>query len=315
MADHNTYLKYKRDERQLVYWIIHASAHITKSFPSSLTEGSTPTGAISLSTLKSLSGLIAKHIDPIPTVIFRLFATASDPDPEIQKSNVSHQNWIEGLSEVNWRRAFTINWLYDLVNVSTSIVVQRRTRGQRIQLETVDWSRLGPWNEHRWLFGLHDFAGGITHLAVQKPGTEIKSKILPHHVFELQCIVESLTVSRGWSISVFTGRVLTPAARGFRVRRDVDIFMDRYNKRFGKGFCSSVDVLSQLLDGDALLHRDPTWNKTLKDFMIEFRTDLNNWLGGTKYMHDLTGIPPSRFSNTNSKVCENTVHYFVAPGL
>ncbi|KAJ5589095.1 hypothetical protein N7537_011773 [Penicillium hordei] len=563
MADLNTYLKYKRDERYLVYWIIHASAHITKRFPSNSTEGSIFTAAISLSMLKSLAQLIARHIDLIPTTIFRLFesvidarkrtqhfylqSTASDPDPEIQKSNASHQHWIDGLSEafdllggkawqkvkegssdtsdtfyedeeqvifankfsmlsldgqtegggevdvdadpddggedagtpeapirqkarrakqklnkkgkknkrgqkpkskeqavestsgsdpqeiplesyriiedetgmitdylmavysitqqlvrlrhelqgawysvayqgmntsvasslckvaigmikdaqlqifvefpghdsfdtviqtitrgdpdkangtfglsinrfnpdgtldqtsprsdidvkeefliytyqdlfdfiidyqktrsgkptkpmlksiqdwdpylnllraskgqrLRWRRSFTINWLYDLVNVFSSIVVQRRTMsGQNIPLETVDWSRTGPWNKHRRLFGINDFAGDITHLAVQKPGTDIKSKVLPHHVFELQCIIDSLAVSRGWSVSVLTGHVLKPAAKDFRPRRDVDLFMDRENKRFGKGFCSSVDILSQLFDKDATLHGD-----------------------------------------------------------
>jgi hypothetical protein len=51
---------------------------------------------------------------------------------------------------LRWRRSFTINWLYDLVNVFSSIVVQRRTMsGQNIPLETVDWSRTGPWNKHR----------------------------------------------------------------------------------------------------------------------------------------------------------------------
>lgn len=605
MADHNTYLNYKRDERYLVYWIIHASAHITKSIPCNSTEGTISTAAISLSTLKSLSQLIGQHIDPIPPTIFRLFesviearkkthhfylqSTASDPDPEIQKSNVSHQHWIEGLSEafnllggkvwqrvkegtsdtfdedeeqlifsnafsmlslhgrtegegdadadtdnggeedagttetaihqmvrrakqkpnvkgkknkqkrklktktdekamestsgpdpqeiplesyriigdktgmitdylmavqsiteqlirlrhelpgawhsvayqgmntavasslckvaigiikdaqsqifvefpghdsfdtimqtltrgdpdkavgmfglsvnrlnpdgtidqtspqsdidareeflmytyqdlldfiadyqktrsgkptksmlrsiqnwdpylnllratkeqrLKWRRVFTINWLYDLVNVFSSIVVQRRTMGgQSIPLETVDWSRTGPWNGHRRLFGINEFAGDITHLAVQKPGTNIRSKVLPHHVFELQCIVDSLIVSRGWSISVLTGHVLKPPAKDFRPRRDVDLFMDRDNKTFGKGFCSSVDILSQLFDEDATLHGDPNRNKPLKEFMIEFRMDLINWLGESKYMYGLTDIPPSRFSSTNS---------------
>lgn len=51
---------------------------------------------------------------------------------------------------LKWRRAYTINWLYDLVNVNSSIVVQRRTlRGQNISLESIDWSATGPWNAHR----------------------------------------------------------------------------------------------------------------------------------------------------------------------
>lgn len=200
-----------------------------------------------------------------------------------------HLNILRAGNEqrLKWRRAFTINWLYDLVNVFSSVVVQRRTmRGQNIPLETVDWSQTGPWSEHRLLFGLNEFAGDITHLAVQKPGTIIRSKILPHHVFGLQCIVESLTVSRGWSISVLTGHVLKPAANDFRPRRDVDLFMDRENKRLGKGFCSSVDFLSQLFDRYAMLHGNPNRNKSHKEFMIEFRMDMINWLGESKYSPD-----------------------------
>lgn len=42
---------------------------------------------------------------------------------------------------LKWRRDYAINWLYDLVNVNSSVVVQRRTlRGQDIALESVDWS-------------------------------------------------------------------------------------------------------------------------------------------------------------------------------
>jgi hypothetical protein len=58
---------------------------------------------------------------------------------------------------IKWRRAYTINWLYDLVNVFSSIVVQRITmKHQKIVLENVDWSTSGPWNEHRRLFGLNE---------------------------------------------------------------------------------------------------------------------------------------------------------------
>ncbi|OQE40079.1 hypothetical protein PENCOP_c006G08613 [Penicillium coprophilum] len=90
MADHNTYLKYTRDERYLVYWIFYAFAHITRNFPSSRTEGSSLTGAISL----HFSFIcVSNHL--------RLYlqSTASEPDPESQKRNVSRQDWIERLSE------------------------------------------------------------------------------------------------------------------------------------------------------------------------------------------------------------------------
>lgn len=600
MADQNIYLKYKRDQRHLVYWITHTSAQIVKQHPESPVVANT-TGVISLATLKSLSGLIAKHLDRVPTTIFRLFEsiidarkathnlflkiTASNPDPDIQKSNESHKYWIDGLTEafntlggetwqsgkrsesdapdededqliftntfstlsldnhtkegcqdgdgddgddedaditeqatatatgrskqkstkkrkkhgrgrkpktkgktvdtassadlqevplesyriiedelgmmtdylmavysltrqlielrhylqgvwrqvayqglnsvvaanlcnvaigmikdtqsqifvdfpghdsfdiimqtltrgdpdraqgmfymqagqykpdgtcdmsrqydidvreefllhsyqdlfdfvtdyqktrsgkptkgmlksiqnwdpkldlqratkeqrLKWRRAYTINWLYDLVNIFSSIVIQRRTlRGQTIPLETVDWSRTGPWNQHRRLFGINEFAGDITHLAVQKPGTDVRSKILPHHVFQLQCIMDSLAVSRGWSIGTVVGHVLSPPASNFRPRRDVDLFLDRETERSTKGFCNSVEVLVQLFDRDAMLHGDPNRNASLKEMLLELRLDFINWLGESKYMYGLTDIPPSRFSNTNS---------------
>lgn len=134
------------------------------------------------------------------------------------------QNWDPMLNlqratkeqRLKWRRDYTINWLYDLVNVNSSIVVQRRIfKGQNIPLESVDWSVTGPWNEHRRLFGINEFAGDVTRFAVQKQGTNIRQKILPHHVFQLQCIVDSLSVSRGWSIHTLTGPY--PRAPGFHI--------------------------------------------------------------------------------------------------
>ncbi|OXV06093.1 hypothetical protein Egran_06139 [Elaphomyces granulatus] len=219
------------------------------------------------------------------------------------------QNWDPTLnlqratkeSRIKWRRAYTINWLYDLVNVFSSIVVQRRSlKGQKITLESVDWSVSGPWNEHRRLFGLNEFAGDITGLAMQKPGTDVRPKILPHHVFQLQCIVDSLTVSRGWSLNSLKGHVLIPPARSFRPRRDVDLFLDRNNERPCHGFCYGVDILVQCFEKDAMMHGDPNRHKEVSAILKELRDDFVDWLGETKYMHGLKTIPPSRFSATNT---------------
>lgn len=219
------------------------------------------------------------------------------------------QNWNPTLNlaqatqqeRMNWRRVYTINWLYDLVNLFSSVVVQRRTmNNQSILLESVDWSRNGPWNQYRRLFGINDFAGDITHLAVQKQGTDIRPKIFPHHVFQLQCMVDALAVSRGWSIGALVGHVMTHPANNFRPRRDVDIFMDRDNERVPKGHCHSVDVLKAVFQQDAVLHGDPKRNKILHDLVVDLRDDFVSWLGESKYMYGLTNIPPSRFSNTNA---------------
>jgi hypothetical protein len=210
-------------------------------------------------------------------------------DPELDLQSATEEQRLE------WRRAYTINWLYDLVNVFSSVVVQQQPlKGQHTPLETVDWSRDAPWSKHRRLFGINDFAGDITHLAVQTPGTDFRSKILPHHVFQLQSIVDSLAVSRGWTVGILEGHVLNDPASEFQPRRDIDLFMGRESK-CGKGFCESVDVLTKSFDRDSKLSRYPN-TASLKKRLIALRQDFVNWLGETKDTYGLN----SRFSNTNS---------------
>lgn len=64
---------------------------------------------------------------------------------------------------LRWRRSYTINWLYDLVNVYSSIVVQRNTmKGEQHVYEKVDWAADGQWREHVRLYGINEFAGIVT---------------------------------------------------------------------------------------------------------------------------------------------------------
>ncbi|KAL6876635.1 hypothetical protein J3F83DRAFT_726527 [Trichoderma novae-zelandiae] len=200
-----------------------------------------------------------------------------------------------------WRRSYTINWLYDLVNVYSSIVVQRNTmKGEHHVYEKVDWAADGKWSKHVRLFGINEFAGIVTSLAMQKPGTDVKKRISPSLVFQLQCIVDSLMVSRGWSLSTFNGHVLEPPMRGFRPRRDVDLFLDRDTKSFGKGALQGADVLKQLLGRDSMLHGDPSRHQGQIAVLDCLFADFRDWLGESKYMSGLTTLPPSRFSNSNS---------------
>ncbi|CAG7915792.1 unnamed protein product [Penicillium olsonii] len=219
------------------------------------------------------------------------------------------QNWNPTLDlaratqkeRLQWRRVYTINWLYDLVNVFSSIVVQRRApKKQNIPLEQVDWSEYGPWSQGQRIYGIRDFAVDITHCAVQKQGTDIRPKILPHHVFQLQCMVDALAVSRGWSIGVIAGHVMKQPANNFQPRRDVDMFMDRRHERKLRGYIDSVDILMQLFERDAMLHGNPNRNGAIRELVGNLLHDFINWLGESKYKYGLTDIPPSRFSNTNA---------------
>lgn len=225
----------------------------------------------------------------------RLLAELNDWDPNVDLQRLSKEQ------RIRWRRSYTINWLYDLVNVFSSIVVQRNTlRGEHHAYERVDWSIYGPWNQHRRLFGLNEFAGLVTSLAMQKSGTDVRAKILPSHVFQLQCIVDSLTVSRGWSLSGLRGHVLKPPSTAFRPRRDVDLFLDREQKRAGSGYLQAVHVLKQLLDKDAMMHGDQNRHQRCSEVIGILQEDFRDWLGESKYMYGLNTIPPSRFSNSNT---------------
>lgn len=215
-----------------------------------------------------------------------------DPDFEVHKATKEER--------LKWRRAYTINWLYDLVNLFSAIVVQRNTlKGQNWDLTKVDWSTTGPWNRHRRLFGLNEFAGFVCSMAWQKQGTDISKHVMPHHILQLQVIVDSLTVSRGWSVSALEGHVIREPARQFRPRRDVDRFLDRENKIFGSGYLQAADVLKQVLQKDTE-KGDPFGYAAHAEILeIQFE-DFRDWLGESKYMSGLNTIPPSRFSNTNS---------------
>lgn len=207
-----------------------------------------------------------------------------------------------------WRRVYTINWLYDLVNVFASIVIQRNMKGENHAYENVDWSPQGPWHEHRRIFGLAEFAGFATSLAMQKRGTNIRSRIQPHHVFNLQVIVDSWTISRGWTVSVLTDEAVTEPAPNFRARRDVDIFLDRDNQRDIPGYLLGVDLATQVFS------KRPESKMAL--VAMEWATQyLVDWLGESKYMTGLDGLPPSRFSSTDSNGLNEYSPYLNGAGL
>ncbi|KAH8837073.1 hypothetical protein MCOR07_004533 [Pyricularia oryzae] len=103
---------------------------------------------------------------------------------------------------LKWRRAYTINWLYDLVNTYAYPAMKAQRSATDTRLEDIDWSANGPWNpttsNQRRLYGLNEFAAAVTGLAMRREGTDVSSRIPSSLVFQLQIIVDSFTVSYGW---------------------------------------------------------------------------------------------------------------------
>jgi hypothetical protein len=200
-----------------------------------------------------------------------------------------------------WRRAYTINWLYGLVNVfSSGIILKTSRKDKRLVYKDIDWSKTGPWKKHRQLFGLTDFASDITTLAMQEPNAELLRKISPHQVFQLQCVVDSFTASRGWTLCPRIGDVLAAPPRGFRSRRDVDLFLSREIHQGDRGVFQYFDHLRGLLQADANLHEDSDRHTSHSELLKRTKSRFDSWLGMSKGTRDLTVMPFSRFSKQDA---------------
>jgi hypothetical protein len=184
---------------------------------------------------------------------------------------------------IKWRRDYIIKWLYDLVNVYSSIVAERKELG---------------YHEQPKLFGLDEFAREISAIAMRKPSTDIRGKILPHHVFQLQCIVDSFTASRGWTHDLLRGHILVPPPRNFRALRDLDLFLDRKQQTKDHGLLKAFQTLNGCLQRDAALHPDPV-RVTMGMILEQLDYDFFFWLGKSRCMVDDDTTQISQFSKHN----------------
>lgn len=239
----------------------------------------------------------------------KMLAEIRDWNPNLDLQQASRDQRIK------WRRSCTINWLYDLVNLFSSGVVKRNNiEGNNLAYDKVDWSFNGPQQDRR-LYGLNESAGVVTTFAMQKPGTDIRRKILPHHVIQMQCIVDSMTVSRGWSNSVIWGDVTKPPASSFRPRRDIDLFLDRNYERPGHGYLHAVDFCIDCFRKDAKLHGDPERHQYHVSLLILTKDHMIRFLGESPYVSGLDNVISSRFSNPHANGLQEYSPFLCGVGL
>ncbi|KAH7635781.1 hypothetical protein B0T09DRAFT_329655 [Sordaria sp. MPI-SDFR-AT-0083] len=150
---------------------------------------------------------------------------------------------------LKWRRLYTIRWLYHLVDQCTlgmmavaSVChknIPDRKKAEEAQKEA----------RRRKMLGIHEFAAFIKYLTYEKSDIGIREMIHPHHVFQLQCIVDSLAVTKGWTFDLLKGHVLIepPHADKFSPMRDVNYFLLNIGDKqagFLKGFLDLKDKLT-----------------------------------------------------------------------
>lgn len=233
--------------------------------------------------------------------------SAWDPNLNLKTASRTKRN--------EWRTAYTINWLYDFVVLWSSVVMQRKNgsttgKPQHFVLENEDWSVHSKWAEHRVLWGPLEFAADITAWAMSKPPTDVKSKILPHHVFQMQCIVDSFTISRGWTFSLFEGNVFSTPPK-YDPRKDIKLFQDRD----GSGINQSMDVFLSLIMHNPAKQRISEDHCLQAEMMGLLKEDMNHWLGSSKLAYGLKTLPLSRFSNTNTNGLWEYSPYLCGTGL
>ncbi|PLB39455.1 uncharacterized protein BDW47DRAFT_130883 [Aspergillus candidus] len=125
---------------------------------------------------------------------------------------------------IQWRRIYAIKWLYEVVTVFASgytayVLAKEKDKAA----SEIDWSFEGLEKNQKYstLWGMHEFISGITSLAMMKPGSDVKSKITVHQVFELQCVLDSLTASLGWMLHGYEGHIMWPHPIGYNPTRQL----------------------------------------------------------------------------------------------
>lgn len=215
---------------------------------------------------------------------------------------------------IHWRRLYTINWLYDLVN-------NFATDSGLITSASDQTSYAVP--------GVNAFARDITTFTLEKPGID-SPKILPRHVFQLQLIVDSFMVSRGWTyhheLDFSYGCRLPLSSSG--PRRDLDIFLNSKGhedkEKFfesgkeGKdrvGILTALDQLEITLRGRTSAHGATTCQDHLRRIARKLREDFANRLGRSIFVRGANTEVTSRFSKTNSNGLWDYSPYLCGNGL
>lgn len=197
----------------------------------------------------------------------RMLAELNSWDPNLSLQTATKEECLL------WRRSYTINWLYEMVN-------------------TVSMSH----PQHRKVLGLQEFSAFVTSLAMQNPGTHFRHKILPHQVFQLQLIMGSMTISRGWAQSFLGGDTLAPPADSFDPQHVIkDEFLN--TKRYGTARFHDMMQILNIESPEERQASDPKLQKEASslDNLIE---GLHGFLGQSKHANGST-IAHSRLIQTH----------------
>ncbi|KAL8287805.1 hypothetical protein RB600_003638 [Gaeumannomyces tritici] len=128
-------------------------------------------------------------------------------------------------ARLSWRRLYTIKLLYQLLDLFSSFSVR---------------------DQHS--FGLSRLATQVAQLVRQKRDADVPKCIKPSLVFQLQCVVDSWTVRRGWFIDPVSGHRFGKAAEELDCGRVIVKALDHSVSGEPRGPLESLAELSQTLE-------------------------------------------------------------------
>lgn len=190
-----------------------------------------------------------------------------------------------------WRRLYTIKWLYTLLKsfYEHDKLVQERalilSNGDQAPSATRKTS----------FFLMNDFVADLINLISQGIGVA-EEKISFHLLFQLQCMVDSFTVSRGWRVRISSNVMQDPAysLADSTTAKYIEQLLCSGNEAEPRGVVSAVNYFSTLKEDEKPTGSFGLW------FMPRIKLDiasqygvLSNWMGflaGERKDIDLGGL-------------------------
>ncbi|KAK8039990.1 hypothetical protein PG993_008401 [Apiospora rasikravindrae] len=198
---------------------------------------------------------------------------------------------------VEWRRSYTINWLYELVNVFTAPTTPgNEAQSKRYTSHDIDWNSKDYEKHYQGVFGLNEFACAIMSLAMQKQGTDIRRKIMPNLVFQLQCMVDAFTATRGWVNSFIDGQRVRSPPLSFSPRRDIVTFLGSEHASSNNGWLHAVRTLKQVSMEDNIFDDESIHHLHSLKFLELVQNDFIQRLGGSRHIDGMTSGHSSHFA-------------------
>ncbi|KAK0747280.1 hypothetical protein B0T21DRAFT_446223 [Apiosordaria backusii] len=208
---------------------------------------------------------------------------------------------------MKWRRDYTILLLYALVEQFASVELRLSDAPKKPAADRIDWYTYrfkAQWDKERRLFALNEFAAWAITLATQDERQSIGDQVLAHHVFQLQCIVDSFMVTHGWFVDSFGAHVLSVPAMDFDCGHEARRFLSSK----GPGFIAGVDLVLPYLD---LQDNTPAW-----EMLTALRHNFVNRLGSPAHSAAPEDASiPNFAARDKSTVFLNASPFFCGDGL